>query len=107
VERISERQDVQQRGAHLMKRDLVLIDLALQGGGSNGAFTWGVLDQSSNWPRAHIREITADVLLASACLPTMFRALRMTRESHCSRPLASVADAAFTRNCSPVSGVLA
>jgi hypothetical protein len=52
-------------------------------------------------------EITADVLLASACLPTMFRALRMTRESHCSRPLASVADAAFTRNCSPVSGVLA
>ena len=52
-------------------------------------------------------EITADVLLASACLPTMFRAIRMTRVSHCSRPLASVADAAFTRNCSPVSGVLA
>ena len=37
-----------------MKRDLVLIDLALQGGGSHGAFTWGVPDQSSNWPRTHI-----------------------------------------------------
>ena len=23
----------------------LLIDLALQGGGSNGAFTWGVLDR--------------------------------------------------------------
>ena len=25
-------------------RDPILIDLALQGGGSHGAFTWGVLD---------------------------------------------------------------
>jgi NTE family protein len=25
--------------------DPVLIDLALQGGGSHGAFTWGVLDR--------------------------------------------------------------
>ena len=28
-----------------MERDAVLIDLALQGGGSHGAFTWGVLDR--------------------------------------------------------------
>ena len=28
-----------------MKRDAVLIDLALQGGGSHGAFAWGVLDR--------------------------------------------------------------
>jgi NTE family protein len=28
-----------------MDRDRVLIDLALQGGGSHGAFTWGVLDR--------------------------------------------------------------
>jgi NTE family protein len=28
-----------------MERDTVLIDLALQGGGSHGAFTWGVLDR--------------------------------------------------------------
>lgn len=28
-----------------MTRDPVLIDLALQGGGSHGAFTWGVLDR--------------------------------------------------------------
>jgi NTE family protein len=26
-------------------REPVLIDLALQGGGSHGAFTWGVLDR--------------------------------------------------------------
>src|SRR6185437_16647503 len=26
-------------------RETVLIDLALQGGGSHGAFTWGVLDR--------------------------------------------------------------
>ncbi|PZQ80465.1 MAG: alpha/beta hydrolase [Ancylobacter novellus] len=26
-------------------RDMVLVDLALQGGGSHGAFTWGVLDR--------------------------------------------------------------
>ena len=32
-------------------RDPVLIDLALQGGGSHGAFTWGVLDRllEENW----------------------------------------------------------
>ncbi len=28
-----------------MERDSVLVDLALQGGGSHGAFTWGVLDR--------------------------------------------------------------
>jgi len=28
-----------------MKRDAVLVDLALQGGGAHGAFTWGVLDR--------------------------------------------------------------
>lgn len=26
-------------------RDIVLVDLGLQGGGSHGAFTWGVLDR--------------------------------------------------------------
>ncbi len=28
-----------------IRRSPVLIDLALQGGGSHGAFTWGVLDR--------------------------------------------------------------
>ena len=32
-------------GKTTLKRDPVLIDLALQGGGSHGAFTWGVLDR--------------------------------------------------------------
>src|SRR5690242_16110977 len=31
-------------------RDPVLIDLALQGGGSHGAFTWGVLDRLMDEP---------------------------------------------------------
>ena len=26
-------------------RETILVDLALQGGGSHGAFTWGVLDR--------------------------------------------------------------
>ena len=26
-------------------REPILVDLALQGGGSHGAFTWGVLDR--------------------------------------------------------------
>jgi NTE family protein len=28
-----------------ISRDPILVDLALQGGGSHGAFTWGVLDR--------------------------------------------------------------
>src|SRR5262249_13403642 len=35
-----------QQGQHVGEtRDPVLVDLALQGGGSHGAFTWGVLDR--------------------------------------------------------------
>ena len=33
------------RWNHAMERKPVLVDLALQGGGSHGAFTWGVLDR--------------------------------------------------------------
>lgn len=61
-----------------MERDTVLIDLALQGGGSHGAFSWGVLDRllAEKWLTiaadaflaehgADIgRQSTADVLLA-------------------------------------------
>ena len=37
----------------MSQSDPVLIDLALQGGGSHGAFTWGVLDRllEENWLR--------------------------------------------------------
>ncbi len=41
-----------------MDRDSVLIDLALQGGGSHGAFTWGVLDRLLEEPRLHIAAIS-------------------------------------------------
>ena len=33
-----------------MERKPVLVDLALQGGGSHGAFTWGVLDRPLEEP---------------------------------------------------------
>ena len=41
-----------------MDREPVLIDLALQGGGSHGAFTWGVLDRLLDEPRFHIAAIS-------------------------------------------------
>jgi len=39
-------------------RDPVLIDLALQGGGSHGAFTWGVLDRLLEEPWLRIEAIS-------------------------------------------------
>jgi NTE family protein len=41
-----------------MNRDPVLIDLALQGGGSHGAFTWGVLDRLLEEPWLRIAAIS-------------------------------------------------
>jgi NTE family protein len=41
-----------------MDRNPVLIDLALQGGGSHGAFTWGVLDRLLEEPWFHIAAIS-------------------------------------------------
>jgi NTE family protein len=39
-------------------REQVLVDLALQGGGSHGAFTWGVLDRLLEEPRLRIEAIS-------------------------------------------------
>jgi NTE family protein len=41
-----------------MEQDPVLIDLALQGGGSHGAFTWGVVDRLLEEPRLRIAAIS-------------------------------------------------
>jgi NTE family protein len=41
-----------------MRRDTVLIDLALQGGGAHGAFTWGVLDRLLQEPWLRIDGIS-------------------------------------------------
>src|SRR5271165_7150494 len=41
-----------------MDRDPILIDLALQGGGSHGAFTWGVLDRLLEESHLHIAAIS-------------------------------------------------
>src|SRR6516162_10647016 len=38
--------------------DPILIDLALQGGGAHGAFTWGVLDRLLEEPRLRIEGIS-------------------------------------------------
>src|ERR1700704_6053956 len=39
-------------------RESVLVDLALQGGGSHGAFTWGVLDRLIEEPWLRIEAIS-------------------------------------------------
>ena len=39
-------------------RDPLLVDLALQGGGAHGAFTWGVLDRLLEEPRLRIEGIS-------------------------------------------------
>ncbi|HEX8828237.1 MAG TPA: patatin-like phospholipase family protein, partial [Xanthobacteraceae bacterium] len=41
-----------------MDRNPLLIDLALQGGGSHGAFTWGVLDRLLEEPWLRITGIS-------------------------------------------------
>src|SRR5262249_41200674 len=41
-----------------MKRPPVLVDLALQGGGAHGAFTWGVLDRLLQEPWVRIGGIS-------------------------------------------------
>jgi hypothetical protein len=41
-------------------REPVLVDLALQGGGSHGAFTWGVLDRLIDEPRCLSPQDRAD-----------------------------------------------
>ncbi|MBV9115194.1 MAG: patatin-like phospholipase family protein [Hyphomicrobiales bacterium] len=51
---VKEPQKRRGRGA----RDAVLIDLALQGGGSHGAFTWGVLDRLMDEPWLRIDGIS-------------------------------------------------
>jgi NTE family protein len=44
--------------AALTRREPVLVDLALQGGGSHGAFTWGVLDRLLEEPWVKIEAIS-------------------------------------------------
>jgi NTE family protein len=41
-----------------MRRDLLLVDLALQGGGAHGALTWGVLDRLLEEPWLRIDGIS-------------------------------------------------
>ena len=44
-----------------MRRDDLLVDLALQGGGAHGAFTWGVLDRLLEEPWLRIEGISGHV----------------------------------------------
>jgi NTE family protein len=45
-------------GSYKAPREPVLVDLALQGGGSHGAFTWGVLDRLLEEPWLKIEAIS-------------------------------------------------
>ena len=47
-----------QENSHATERSPVLIDLALQGGGSHGAYTWGVLDRLLEEPWLRIEAIS-------------------------------------------------
>ncbi len=88
--------------------DVKPVNFALQGGGAHGAFAWGVLDQvlehivdidalcrCDTPPRLHISatnvrtgkikvfenaDMSADVVLASACLPFRFQAVEIKGE---------------------------
>jgi NTE family protein len=44
--------------SHAMDQNPILIDLALQGGGSHGAFTWGVIERLLEEPRLRIEAIS-------------------------------------------------
>ena len=46
------------RPAERERRDRVLVDFALQGGGAHGAFTWGVLDRALEEPSMRIEGIS-------------------------------------------------
>ncbi len=46
------------KGRDKTDRDFVLVDFALQGGGSHGAFTWGVLDRLLEEPWLRIEAIS-------------------------------------------------
>jgi NTE family protein len=54
----SRAEDDRGRGANEPGRPAVLVDLALQGGGSHGAFTWGVLDRLIEEPWLKIEAIS-------------------------------------------------
>ena len=41
-----------------VRQEPILVDLALQGGGAHGAFTWGVLDRLLEEPSLHIEGIS-------------------------------------------------
>jgi NTE family protein len=50
--------DAHSNAATKLDRDPILVDLALQGGGAHGAFTWGVLDRLLDEPRLRIEGIS-------------------------------------------------
>ena len=56
----------------LPDRDQVLVDLALQGGGAHGAFTWGVLDRLLEQPQLRMEGISGTSAGAmNAAVPIM------------------------------------
>src|ERR1700704_7153274 len=70
-------------------RESVLVDLALQGGGSHGAFTWGVLDRLIEEPWLRIEAISGTsagamnaALVADVCTQGGAEGARAALESY-------------------------
>ena len=63
--------------------DPVLVDLALQGGGSHGAFTWGVLDRLLEESRLKVEAISgtsAGAMNAAVMAAVICRVAQRARE---------------------------
>jgi len=58
--------------ATIAARQPVLVDLALQGGGSHGAFTWGVLDRLLATPVARGALLAARILYSAVYYPANY-----------------------------------
>ena len=71
-------------------REPVLVDLALQGGGSHGAFTWGVLDRLIEEPWLRIDAISGTsagamnaALVADGWIQGGAEGARAALDAHC------------------------
>jgi NTE family protein len=68
-------------GAEPLQRDAVRVDLALQGGGAHGAYTWSVLDRLLEEPWRGIEGIQH--------VPPGFAGGRREAQQHSERPSSS------------------
>ena len=72
----------------MASRDPILVDLALQGGGAHGAFTWGVLDRllEEEWLRIDGISGTSAGAMNGAVLAMVMPRTAQTARAPASRP---------------------